>query len=118
MMSKIVNGAALALLIGSLTICDGQNLRNGRVAEVLAKVEEAIEEHTNDDVFAGDLMDTATELRNGDLADLRETLNYLLSDVASEEKEVYPPAHEETSDEGIASEQPPPPADLTVGMTP
>jgi len=44
-------------------------------------------QHRDDDKFSADLSDIATELANGDRSGLKETLNYLLNDVAKEEIE-------------------------------
>jgi len=84
MISKTVYTAALVILIGSLTSCDGTRLGSSSTWALLA---DARTQHANDDEFSSDLEDVATELATGDIAALRETLNYLTSDVENEEME-------------------------------
>merc|ERR1712157_243373 len=96
----------MGLLIGSLTTCNGESLR-GNVLEVEEQLEEAIEAHS-DDEFEADLQDALVEVLEGDIADLKETFNYIMSDVAKEELEV-----ESISDGSSPSDDSSPPDDLS-----
>merc|ERR1719445_2496002 len=58
----------------------------GKVSEAEKLVEEAILQHQSDDEFLGDLEDIKDELKTGDMSNLKETVSYLLNDVANEEK--------------------------------
>merc|ERR1712194_56711 len=71
---------------GSLTSCDGERLGSSRIEALLTDTRT---QHMDDDQFSADLEDIATELANGDLSGLRETLNYLRNDVENEEMESH-----------------------------
>jgi len=114
MISKTAYTAALVILIGSLTSCDGERLGSSRIEALLTDTRT---QHTDDDQFSADLEDIATELANGDLSGLRETLNYIRNDVANEEMKTNAYSSEETSDEEIASEQVPPPDNMPMSRT-
>jgi len=94
MFSKTVYTAALVILIGSLTSCDGERLGSSRIDTLLMDTRT---QHTDDDQFSADLEDIATELANGDLSGLRETLNYLRNDVENEEMETHETSVKEMS---------------------
>jgi len=114
MISKTVYTVALVILIGSLTSCDGERLGSSRIEALLTDTRM---QHTDDDQLSADLEDIATELANGDLSGLRESLNYLRDDVANEEMKTNAYSSEETSDEEIASEQVPPPDNIPMSRT-
>merc|ERR1711862_111817 len=97
--------------IGSLTTCNGESLR-GNVLEVEDELEKAIEAHS-DDEFEADLQDALVEVLEGDVADLKETFNYIMSDVAKEELEVESISDDSSpsddlSESGDFAEMPPP----------
>merc|ERR1711862_1053452 len=88
--------------IGSLTTCNGESLR-GNVLEVEDELEKAIEAHS-DDEFEADLQDALVEVLEGDVAGLKETFNYIMSDVAKEELEVESISDDSPSDDSSPSD--------------